>query len=115
MKNYLPKIKSNIQLNGIDNDIINININNVKKEFINRYINIIDNYNILMDEIYWNDLLSNKKICIYNFIPVIGKSYYLYQKNDKYTLSLISPTEWENKFIGEFEYSYNGKWIKKGK
>ena len=32
-----------------------------------------------------------------NFQPVMGKTYYLYQKhNDKNTLSLIGPTEWGN-------------------
>jgi len=37
----------------------------------------------------------------YNFVPVHLKEYYLYKKNDTYTLTLIAPDEWKSPY-GEF-------------
>lgn len=38
----------------------------------------------------------------YGFTPVLLKTYYLYSKNDKYTLTLIAPEEWSTIPYGEF-------------
>ncbi len=37
----------------------------------------------------------------FTFVPVHLKEYYLYKKNDTYTLTLISPDEWKSPY-GEF-------------
>jgi len=37
----------------------------------------------------------------YNFVPCHLKEYYLYKKNDEYTLTLIGPDEWKSPY-GEF-------------
>ena len=46
------------------------------------------------------------------FKPVVGNIYYLYIENDKYFLSIISPSEWNKEFVSKFRFDYNGKWNK---
>lgn len=38
----------------------------------------------------------------YNFKPIIGQMYYLYQKEEEYILSMISPEEWGKSMPYEF-------------
>lgn len=38
----------------------------------------------------------------FQFKPIVGKSYWLYQRNDKFQLSLISPLEWGGNGFGLF-------------
>lgn len=38
----------------------------------------------------------------FQFKPVVGKSYWLYQRNNQFQLSLISPQEWGNAGFGLF-------------
>ncbi len=38
----------------------------------------------------------------FKFKPVVGKRYFLYARQTKWTLSLVSPTEWGHKVPGEF-------------
>ena len=50
----------------------------------------------------------------FNFEPIVGKSYFLYNFDNKDTLSLISPEEW-NKiegFVGEFKLNSENKWLR---
>ena len=49
----------------------------------------------------------------YNFNPIVGKTYYLYEKNNKKFLSIIEPKEWEMKLVGEFILNTNYVWEKK--
>lgn len=56
-----------------------------------------------------------------NFEPVIGSTYYIYLKDNKNFLSMISPQEWENsshsfEFLAEVELLADHTWkvIKKG-
>jgi hypothetical protein len=38
----------------------------------------------------------------YNFKPIIGTTYYLYQNDEKYILSMISPEEWGSSLKYDF-------------
>ena len=67
-------------------------------------------YEKLIEEYRWNDLVYKAK---FSFEPVIGKIYHLYYSTDeKIFLSLISPSEWNKKYIGSFKYNHDNKWIK---
>ena len=74
-----------------------------------RFEELKKQYEQLVDEAYWNDLVYNAK---YSFEPIIGETYHLYYKNDEPFLSLISPDEWDKPFIGSFTLDTNNKWIK---
>jgi len=87
-----------------------IQAQNANKIFTKKYEEIKDEFKKLVDEVSWNEFVYS---VTYNFIPVIGETYYLYEKNDGSPfLSLIAPDEWNMKFIGATRLESNNKWIK---
>ena len=82
----------------------------INQHFENKFEEIKNEYEKLIEEYKWNELVYKAK---FSFEPVIGKIYYLYYGlNDKVFLSLIGPNEWNKKHIGSFKYNYDNKWIK---
>lgn len=80
------------------------------KVFVKKYNELKEEFKELVEEVNWNDLVYSSN---YNFLPVIGETYYVYQKADKSLfLSLISPNEWNMEFIGSTRLESNNKWIK---
>jgi len=87
-----------------------IQAQNANKIFTKKYEEIKDEFKKLVDEVSWNEFVYS---AIYNFVPVIGETYYLYEKKDGSPfLSLIAPTEWSMKFLGATRLESNNKWIK---
>lgn len=83
---------------------------NVNQQFEDKFEELKKEYQKLVDEYQWNDMVYGSK---FSFEPVYGKIYHLYYGSDeKIFLSLISPNEWERKYIGSFKYNYDNKWIK---
>jgi len=75
-----------------------------------KFLELKDEYNKLVEEFKWNDLVYNAK---FNFEPVIGETYYLYTRNNEENfLSLISPNEWGKECLGSFYLDAEQKWIK---
>ena len=84
-------------------------ITNVNKEFENKFNELKIQYQKLMDEYEWNELVYNSK---FSFEPVIGEIYHLYANNDgSNSLSLIGPSEWNKEHIGTFKLNSEKKWI----
>ncbi len=87
-----------------------IQAHNANKIFTKKYEEIKDEFKKLVDEVSWNEFVFSAK---YNFLPVIGEEYYLYEKTDGGAfLSLIAPDEWNMKFLGATQLESNNKWIK---
>jgi hypothetical protein len=85
-------------------------VNDLNKQFQERFEDLKGEYQKLIDEYKWNELVYGAK---FNFEPVIGKIYHLYYGLDgKIFLSLISPSEWNREHIGSFKYNHDNKWIK---
>ena len=64
----------------------------------------------LVEEYNWTSLVYESR---YNFQPILGEPYYLYEDEYKNLfLSLISPNEWSKSYIGTFKLLNNGKWEK---
>jgi hypothetical protein len=85
-------------------------INNVNKEFENKFNELKEQYESLMIEYKWNELVYNAK---FSFEPVIGEIYHLYSNNDGTTvLSLIAPNEWNKEHIGTFKLNSEKKWVR---
>lgn len=65
----------------------------------------------LSKEVKWNEIIFNSEM---RFKPIIGKSYYLYKKdNGKYFMSLFAPNEcsWGKDWIyGKFRLNYDNRW-----
>ena len=87
-----------------------IQAQNANKIFTKKYEEIKDEFKKLVDEVSWNEFVYS---ATYNFVPVMGETYYLYEKKDGSPfLSLITPTEWNMKYIGTTKLESNNKWIK---
>lgn len=80
------------------------------KVFVKKYDELKEEFKELIDEVKWNEFVYS---ALYNFVPVMGETYYLYRKGDgSVFLSLISPEEWNMEFIGATRLESNNKWIK---
>tara|TARA_S200000501_G_scaffold337996_1_gene344512 strand:- start:691 stop:1059 length:369 start_codon:yes stop_codon:yes gene_type:complete len=87
-------------------------VKSVNDHFSQRFNEIKKEYSKLIEEFQWNDLVYKSN---YSFKPIQGKTYYLYQRDDKKKslfLSLIAPNEWNMLFIGSFKLLSNNKWEK---
>lgn len=83
---------------------------NANKIFTKKYEEIKDEFKKLVNEVSWNEFVYSAN---YSFIPVVGETYYLYEKdNNSVFLSLIAPNEWRMKFIGATKLESNNKWVK---
>jgi hypothetical protein len=84
-------------------------VDKVQKTFTNKYKELIQEYNNLVDEVNLNELIYNSN---YTFEPVIGEIYHLYQRNNgEYFLSLILPSEWNRKHIITVTLNSEHKWV----
>lgn len=84
-------------------------ITNVNKEFENKFNELKSQYQKLMEEYEWNELVYNSK---FSFEPVVGEIYHLYRGEDGVNfLSLIGPHEWNKEHIGTFKLNSDKKWI----
>lgn len=84
-------------------------IENVNKELVNKFNELQLQYQKLMEEYEWNELVYSAK---FSFEPVIGEIYHLYRDAAGVNfLSLISPQEWNREHIGTFRLNSDKKWI----
>lgn len=95
----------------IDNvaDWKNVGIRKVNKEFTSKFNELKAEYEKLMQEYEWNEILYKAK---FSFEPIIGETYHLYlAKDGSNFLSLIHPDHWNKHHIGSFILNSNKKWI----
>lgn len=86
-----------------------ISVNNVKNHYKSRLYELEKEYKKIMNEIDINSRIYSSK---YNFEPVIGKVYHLYNGVNGEFLSIISPYEWGFEYLGSYKYLYDGRWEK---
>ncbi|MEN8787731.1 MAG: DUF2452 domain-containing protein [Flavobacteriales bacterium] len=89
----------------------NVGITKVNHMLKQKFNELQAEYDKMMDEYKWNDLIYNTE---YNFEPIIGEVYYLYHREDESTfLSVIPPSSFKKySFIGAFRLSFEKMWIK---
>ena len=84
-------------------------IDNVNKELGNKFNELKSQYEKLMQEYEWNELVYSAK---FSFEPVIGEIYHLYRDAAGVNfLSLIGPNEWNKEHIGTFKLNSDKKWM----
>ncbi|MDG2431087.1 DUF2452 domain-containing protein [Flavobacterium sp.] len=84
-------------------------ITTVNKELELKFNELKLQYQQLMEEYEWNELVYSAK---FSFEPVIGEIYHLYRDAAGVNfLSLISPQEWNREHIGTFKLNSDKKWI----
>ena len=85
-------------------------IANVNKQFLSKFEELKQEYQKLIDEYKWNDLVYKSK---FSFEPVINETYHLYSRDTgELFLSLIESTQWTQNYIASFKYNHDNKWIK---
>jgi len=85
-------------------------VHKVNKQLETKFLELKEEYQKLVEEYKWNDLVYNAQ---FSFEPVIGETYHLYPKvNGEIFLSLIEPTEWDKESLGSFRLNSEQKWIK---
>jgi hypothetical protein len=82
--------------------------------FHQRYEELEQQMQELMTQAQYNDRLLNANIA---FKPIIGQVYYLYNKDDKDFISMVSPEEWgteymsKQTFVGAYKILSDNVWI----
>jgi len=85
-------------------------VNKVNKQIETKFNELKEEYQKLVEEYHWNELVYQAKFA---YEPVIGETYHLYVGNDGGPfLSLIAPSEWDRQHIGSFQLNSEQKWIK---
>jgi len=86
-------------------------VSEINSNFKSKYEEIKKDIENLIEEYNWNDLIYTR--VTFNFQPVAGNIYHLYERKDSSMfLSMISPESWSQKYIGSFRLDSNSKWIK---
>lgn len=86
-----------------------IGIHKVNKEFESKFNELKAQYQNLIEEFEWNELLYNSR---FSFEPIVGEIYHLYNDADGGNfLSLIAPEEWNKDHVGTFRLNSDKKWI----
>ena len=87
-------------------------ITSVNKELAGKFEELKLQYQNLVEEYEWNELVYTAKFA---FEPVIGEIYHLYVgKDGSNFLSLIGPLEWNREHIGTFKMNSDKKWVHLG-
>lgn len=85
------------------------NVSKVNKEFESKFNELKMQYQSLIKEFEWNELVYNAK---FSFEPVVGEIYHLYKGDDGFDfLSLIAPNEWNKEHVGTFKLNSDKKWL----
>lgn len=84
---------------------------NVNHQFEAEYNKLKEEFEQLINEYHLNSFIYSK--VEYSFLPIVGETYYLYQRqNGVYFLSIITPGQWNQKFIFAVTLDAKGKWNK---
>ncbi|MFD0861781.1 DUF2452 domain-containing protein [Sungkyunkwania multivorans] len=87
----------------------NYHVTKANHLFESRYSELKKAYEELMGEFEYNNLIFNAH---FNFEPVLGETYHLYQGKEHVFLSMIAPAECNFDHLGSFKLNANNVWEK---
>jgi hypothetical protein len=88
----------------------NDGVDRVNKQFKSKFDELKKEYEAMMVQFEYNDLVYNAK---FNFEPIIGEVYYLYNdKNEESFLSIIQPEQCNFNYLGSFRLNSQKMWEK---
>lgn len=87
-------------------------VHNTNKYYDDKFNELKQQFEQLAESFKWNEIIFNAE---FRFKPVIGKSYYLYEKTTGgYYLTLFAPGERvagsDTGYKGEFRLNYDNRW-----
>ncbi len=88
----------------------NRSINKVNHKVATKYIELKDEYEKMMQQFEYNNLIFKAK---FSFEPIIGQIYHLYKRNESENfLSIISPNECNFNSLGSYYLNVDQIWEK---
>ena len=88
----------------------NDGVDRVNKQFKSKFDELKKEYEAMMEQFEYNDLIYNAK---FNFEPIIGEVYYLYNdKKEEPFLSIIQPDQCNFNHLGSFRLNSQKMWEK---
>ena len=88
----------------------NDGVDRVNKQFKSKFDELRKEYEEMMEQFTYNDLVYNAK---FNFEPIIGETYHLYNnKSQESFLSIISPDQCNFNHLGSFRLNSQKMWEK---
>ena len=85
-------------------------VDRVNKQFKSKFDELKKEYEAMMEQFKYNDLVYNAK---FNFEPIIGEAYYLYNnKREESFLSIIPPDQCNFIHLGSFRLNSQKMWEK---
>lgn len=89
----------------------NREIAEVNHQFETKYNELREEFRYLISQYEINQFIYSK--VEYNFVPVIGHRYHLYERdNQTFFLSLIEPSNWNFKYLYSVKLDSSNKWIR---
>jgi hypothetical protein len=86
-------------------------VNDLNSRFKAEYEEILAQATKLKEEFEWNEFVYTR--VIYSFLPTVGHTYHVYEKDDgSFFMSIIEPTAWNQVHIGSTKLESTNKWIK---
>lgn len=82
-------------------------IGKVERELQQELVELRERYLRVIDEFNWNKLVYE---ACYRFEPIIGDTYHLYEVNGDHHLSMITPEQWSQRWIGSFRLNSDARW-----
>ena len=84
-------------------------IEKVNKEFESKFNELKQEYEKLIEEFQWNELVYNAK---FSFEPVVGEIYHMYTNDEGiHFLSIIAPHEWNKEYVATLKLNSDKKWV----
>lgn len=108
---FMPYPVSRLAPRIVPQDLTNFKtrgIGRVERELQQELIELREKYLAVIDAFNWNKLIYEAAI---GFEPVCGEVYHLYDINNEFTLSMVEPSEWNQRWIGSFRLNADGRWL----
>ena len=108
--NYLPYPASRLAAKIVPQDLTSFKtrgVSRVERELQQEMLEIQERYMQVIDAFNWNKILYESQ---FGFEPVCGEIYHLYEVEGKRHLSMISPDQWYQRWVGSFRLNADGRW-----
>lgn len=108
--NFLPYPSSRLAPKIVPQDLTNFKsrgITRVERELQQELVELREAYLKVIDSFNWNKLVYEAN---FNFEPILGEVYHLYDIDGRRQLSMIAPESWHQRWIGTFRLNADGRW-----
>lgn len=107
---FLPYPTSTLAPKIVPNDLTNFKsrgLSQVERDLQQKLVEIREAYEDAVNHFNWNKLVYEADI---RFEPIVGQIYHLYELSSGYSLSMIEPDTWNQKYLGSFRLDADRQW-----